>query len=363
MKTFTKWAFRWHGYLGIGSGLFFLLLGISGSLLIFRHDLDRLMNPNIYHRPAQGPIISADSAYRVVAEAFPDLAKIVLHDFPLSSNEPYEFMLYRQVHRPYDNHLGFAFVDSHSGVIIRQGNYEELGGSFFRWIYNLHYSFLLGPIGQAAVAIVGILLLLTILSGLVVYRKYLFKVFLFQVPLQKNGRRRLSSLHRILGVWSAFFNLLLLITGIWMNIPAFQQVFSSKVTIYPQGSYLAKVNLDGLLAYCKIAAPGFEPIAINIPKENDGDILVRGHLPTTDFCLFNGKASHFAFNPITGVCRDKLDIDQADFSKKISWAVYQLHIGAFGGYFLRFIYALIGLTPAILTLTGGYLWYKRKKKR
>ncbi|MGB3103864.1 PepSY-associated TM helix domain-containing protein [Sphingobacterium siyangense] len=360
MKTITKWAFRWHGWLGLSSGLFFLILGITGSLLLFRHVLDRALNPDIYHRPDSGLMISADSAYRIVAEASPGFEKIVLHDFPLSSEEPYEFMLYRKTKSPYNNHLSFAFVDSHRGIILRQGNYEDLGGSFIRWIYAMHYSFLLGRIGQAICAIVGILLLLTIVSGLVVYRKYIRKVILFQVPLYKQGRRLYSSLHRVVGVWSALINIVLLITGVWMNIPVFQPLFSDHQTMeQKQASFTAKPNLDKLLDYCKVAAPGFEPIAINIPKDDKSPILVRGHLSSTTFFLFGGKASNFAFDPVHATFMEQFDIEKADFSKKISWAIYQLHIGGFGGYLVKFIYALIGLTPALLALTGTYLWYKR----
>ena len=360
MKTITKWAFRWHGWLGLSSGLFFLILGITGSLLLFRHDLDRALNPDIYHRPDSGLMISADSAYRIVAEASPGFEKIVLHDFPLSSEEPYEFMLYRKTKSPYNNHLSFAFVDSHRGIILRQGNYEDLGGSFIRWIYAMHYSFLLGRIGQAICAIVGILLLLTIVSGLVVYRKYIRKVILFQVPLYKQGRRLYSSLHRVMGVWSALINIVLLITGVWMNIPVFQPLFSDHQTMeQKRASFTAKPNLDKLLDYCKVAAPGFEPIAINIPKDDKSPILVRGHLSSTTFFLFGGKASNFAFDPVHATFMEQFDIEKADFSKKISWAIYQLHIGGFGGYLVKFIYALIGLTPALLALTGTYLWYKR----
>ncbi len=308
-------------------------------------------------------MIAADSAYRIVAKAFPDLEKIVLHDFPLSSEEPYEFMLYRKTKSAYDNHLSFAFVDSHRGTILRQGNYEELGGSFFRWIYAMHYSFLLGRIGQAICAIVGILLLLTIVSGLIVYRKYIRKVILFQVPLYKQGRRLYSSLHRVVGVWSALINIVLLITGIWMNIPVFQNLFSEHQTVVQQqASFTTKPNLNKLLNYCKTVAPGFEPIAINIPKDNKSPILVRGHLPSTTFFLFGGKASNFAFDPVHATLMGQLDIEKADFSKKISWVIYQLHIGGFGGDIVKFIYALIGLTPALLALTGAYLWYKRMFK-
>lgn len=360
MKTITKWAFRWHGWLGLSSGLFFLILGITGSLLLFRHDLDRALNPDIYHRSDSGLMISADSAYRIVAEASPGFEKIVLHDFPLSSEEPYEFMLYRKTKSPFNNHLSFAFVDSHRGIILRQGNYEDLGGSFIRWIYAMHYSFLFGRIGQAICAILGILLLLTIVSGLVVYRKYIRKVILFQVPLYKQGRRLYSSLHRVVGVWSALINIVLLITGVWMNIPVFQPLFSDHQTMeQKQGSFTAKPNLDKLLDYCKVAAPGFEPIAINIPKDDKSPILVRGHLSSTTFFLFGGKASNFAFDPVHATFMKQFDIEKADFSKKISWAIYQLHIGGFGGYLVKFIYALIGLTPALLALTGTYLWYKR----
>jgi uncharacterized iron-regulated membrane protein len=41
----------------------------------------------------------------------------------------------------------------------------------------------------------------------------------------------------------------------------------------------------------------------------------------------------------------------------------QLHFGQFGGIWIKIIYALGGFTPAILSITGFVLWWKRRRRK
>jgi uncharacterized iron-regulated membrane protein len=114
-----------------------------------------------------------------------------------------------------------------------------------------------------------------------------------------------------------------------------------------------------VIKQAKQLVPGFTPIAVNIPTVKGGDVLVRGLMPTTNFFLLKGKASSLSFNAETGRFNKLNDIDKAGFDQRFETEVYNLHIGSFGGSFIRWLYVCLGLLPGILSVTGALLWMKR----
>jgi uncharacterized iron-regulated membrane protein len=358
-SSITKIAFKLHGWVGLLAGLFFLIYGITGSMLMFRHQLDRYFNPELHQlRPTARPL-SADQLYRIVWKTHPNLRKLVLHDFPADRYDCYEFMLYKRQAKLTDNYLYYVFVNPYTGHIISEGSYGSVRPLFFRWLYTLHYSLQLGIPGMLFTGVVGLLMLLSLLTGTIVYRKHFWQAFTFKAGLNfKNRRTAISSLHRILGVWSVAFTAMLFFTGFWM----LKEYFSLREWQLPkyQPAYAVRANIDSVIKQAKQVVPGFTPIAVNIPTVKGGDILVRGLMPTTKFFLLKGKASSLSFNAETGKFNQLTDIEKASFDQRFETEVYNLHIGSFGGVAIRWLYVCLGLLPGILSVTGALLWIKRK---
>ena len=358
----TRWAFRWHGWLGMTAGVFFLLMGLTGSLLLFRGKIDRELHPEWHRVEPRAGRVSVDSIYRMLAGRYPDLSKIVLHDFPADSRDSYEFMLYRNKRSVTDAYLYFVFVDPYTGGILGEGGYEKMGASFFRWLYNFHYSLQLGMPGELFTALIGALMILSLLTGTIIYRKHFWKVVCFREAVDwGNPRRCLRGLHRVTGVWSLVFNGVLFFTGFWMNkeffVPGHWRMSAAPVTV------AARINIDTLIAVAKRSAPGFEPIAVNIPGNGEGDVLVRGQLAATYNPLLQGKASEVVFDASTGRLKDIRDIASQRLDKRWNWAIYRLHIGAWGGDAVRWLYVVMGLMPGLLAVSGGLLWMRRRGRR
>lgn len=359
INRLTKLSFRIHGWLGLTIGLFFLLYGLSGSLLVFRHDLDRYFNPGLHRLKPGITKVPADDMYRMILRTHPNLKKLVLHDFPRDRFDSYEFMLYKRQEHLTDNYLYFVFVNPYTGKIIKEGDYGQLSPSFLRWLYTLHYSLQMGIPGMFLTAIIGLLMLLSLLTGTIIYRKHFWQAMKFKSVFRfNNWRTGASSLHRIIGVWSLIFNVVLFFTGFWM----LREYFSPSMWILPkqQENYEVPVNIDRIVIKAKIHIPGFEPIAVNIPTVKNGEILVRGHMPSTTNVLLQGKASSIAFDAQTGALKKLTIIDKQSIEERFEYMAYQLHAGAFGGDVLKWIYVFFGLIPAFLSITGGLLWLKRK---
>ncbi|MGA9652002.1 PepSY-associated TM helix domain-containing protein [Pedobacter sp.] len=357
----AKWAFKLHGWLGLLAGLFFLFYGITGSLLMFRGDLDRYFNAELHELKPIGKAIGADSIYRNLVRTHPNLKKIVLHDFPINRYDSYEFMAYKNEQELTENYLYYICVDPYSGKILREGSYSGLQPSFFRWLYSLHYSLQLGRPGKLFSGVIGLVMLLSLLTGLVVYRKHFWDALRFRAGLNfKNSRTAVSSLHRIIGVWAMLFTALLFFTGFWMDKEHFSP--SSWKINPPIKNILVGVNIDSLVSRSKKLIKGFEPIAVNIPTTPGIPVQVRGHMPSSGNFLYRGKASGFFFDQDSGKLLKTTIIEKELFAARFEAWVYQLHIGAFGGNLLRWFYVLLGLLPGFLSITGGILWLKRKKR-
>lgn len=359
-RKITKWAFKAHGWLGLAAGIFFLLFGLTGSILMFRTEFDRNINHEFHDLAVGKKTVPVDQIYRDLAIRYPNLKKIVLHDFPLDSRDSYEFMIYKNQQGKTEGYLYFVFVDPYTGKVLHEGNYSDFSPSFFRWLYQFHYSLQLGMPGKLFTGIVGLIMVLSLLTGLIIYRKHFWDALRFKNVLNfKNKRTAVSSLHRVIGVWAMVFNLILFFTGFWMNMDFF--VPSGWKINPPIVNQTVYANMDFIINQSK-KVKGFFPIAVTMPTIPGQPVLVRGKFDHTDWFLLQGKASGISFDPQTGKLIEVSDIAKKNFSDRLEWQIYQLHIGNFGGIFLKIFYVLIGLTPGFLSVTGAMLWLKRKKK-
>ena len=60
-----------HLYLALSLGLLFALQGLTGSLSVYRQELDSLFNPQQIIVPAQTPVLSLDKIIASVRQATP----------------------------------------------------------------------------------------------------------------------------------------------------------------------------------------------------------------------------------------------------------------------------------------------------
>lgn len=209
VKQFTRWSFKLHSWLGLMLGLLYLFFGISGSMLVFRKEAERAWCKDIHQVkvPASGQRIPLDSLYRKVILQHPHIRKLMIRQFPEGASDCYELMLYLYQRQATDNYLYVVFINPYTGEIVREGNFRSIKTSFYRWLYSAHYCFQIDKPGRLLTAVIALLFIISIVTGIIIYRKQIVKVVTFRAKF-KFGKRAstLSSLHRIVGVWSLVFN-------------------------------------------------------------------------------------------------------------------------------------------------------------
>lgn len=369
-----KFIFKLHGWLGLFNGIWLLILGITGSLLVYYHDLDRYINKDQLTVQALSNPLPIDSIVNIAKKKMPNARGANIIHFPTSLNDSYGIRIYIQDGTKDMIHWWETYnidINPYTGAILREGYYRDFSKSFIHWVFNLHWSLHLGPVGNLIIAIVGIILFINIITGIIVYRKYLLKVFLFRAPIKWHNWRTIGSgLHRYIGVWTLVFNILIFYSGLQMNWNAFY----AKTWIKPIEVKQAKepyFSIKDLSNKVQEIYPGFKTHYLYIPfvkrrvgKNADETISFRGWIPGTPN-IVPESASKIEFDPYDGSLVNKSNINEKlakmNLWDKFNEIVYSFHVGSFAGSLSRILYVFVGLTPAILSITGFLLWWRRKK--
>jgi hypothetical protein len=193
-----------------------------------------------------------------------------------------------------------------------------------------------------------------------VYRKYIVRVLLFRVPIKfKNWRTASSDLHRVIGVWCIVFNILIFYSGLEMNWPGFDPDLWQP---YEPEQKLTKplASLDSMLDQAYAEIPGFYIRYFYIPFTEGAQVTASGDIPETPLIIMRG-ASRISFDAYSGEKTEVYDINKQSFGTKVSASTYSFHVGSFAGHFSRILYIFVGLSPGVLSVTGFFLWWRRKK--
>jgi uncharacterized iron-regulated membrane protein len=370
-----KKIFKIHSWLGLFNGVWLLLLGLSGSLLVYYVEIDRYINSDILCVEKTGERLSVDTLYKIVRSRHPDASGTNITFFPKTENDCYSFRLYDNAKiksNYYSWDLYQVDINPYTGEIVREGYYRDFV-SFLHWLHTFHYSLQMGTPGMLIVTIAGILLFINILTGVIIYRKYILKALIFRAPVQwKNWRTGTSGLHRYIGVWSLLFNIVIFYSGLQMNWTVFDKQTWATPQAQPKNTQ-PYANIDDIIRKTDSIFPGFKIEYFYIPYNtqfdgyiNEADIIASGHLPNASG-IFPTSASYVAFKANSGQVTRIYNITEE--SKKMNaiekWnaIAYTFHVGSFWGEFSRVLYIFVGLSPGILSITGFMLWLRRKKRQ
>ena len=68
-------------------------------------------------------------------------------------------------------------------------------------------------------------------------------------------------------------------------------------------------------------------------------------------------------NAATGKAKKVLDPRTAGFWSLVNGLMEPLHFGDFGGLALKWLYFILGMTPAFLSLSGTLIWLDSRQQR
>ena len=206
-----------HQWTGLSLGLIFVLLGLSGSWLAFYPELDQLLHPEQVAAPGAGaiPLAPVVAALRAAEPGRPGPWRIEL---PRWEGAPIGARYYHPAETR-ERHFAplMLTLDPHSLRLSRKYFWGEDPST---WIYDLHYTLLLGDLGRTLLGGVAGLLLLLLLSGLLLWwpRPGRWRGAL-SIKAGAVWKRRIYDWHVKPGVYTLVLMLPLTLTGLMLVVP------------------------------------------------------------------------------------------------------------------------------------------------
>jgi len=198
----TIW--RWHFYAGLFVLPFVLLLSVSGSIYLFKPQIDRWEERDYRGLSLEGAV-SADRQLEAAEAAFPDGS---FNHYRLPE-EPGDAAMV-QMGLP-DGSLSEVFVSPQGRVLGTLDPAERISNTVSRF----HGSLMMGDWGDRLVELAASWTIVMILTGLYLWWPRPFRAAGTLWPrLSLKGRPLIKDLHRVIGFWLAGFVLVMLASGL-----------------------------------------------------------------------------------------------------------------------------------------------------
>lgn len=354
MKVKNKTFFNIHSWTGLTTGLMLFVICWSGTVAVFSHELDWLLNPAIHGKALPGAM-DWQRAYDEFEQGYPNGH---LNELNSPLKKGYSIEGYAE-----DGHsTQFRFyMDPATYNITEETSYfnvQRFFRSFHMALFEADYIHILGvPIGYFIVGLFGFVLLISTITGFLFYKNW--RTGFFKLNIGKGPRRLWSDSHKLFGLWSLWFGLLIGLTGVWYL--AEWWVPEPPYTVFPEvmekdpDSFL---SIDRLYKNAKIAYPELEIQRLEFYDYHGGRLSFAG---TDGSFLVRKRAAYVTLDTQGGTVLDVQKPSELSWYARWFEAVDLLHFGKFGGLWSKWLYFIFGLALSALCLTGAYLQAKRQQ--
>jgi uncharacterized iron-regulated membrane protein len=347
--------FQIHLWSGLLLGLYFLVIGASGSVIVFKKEMERAAIPHLIRVPPAATQASFQTMHDTVQRAYPQ-AKIV-NAFLYSPGTSWSFRLSDHGERVQ------VYVNPHTGRILGQDRY---GGKWLEWFYRLHVNLLAGNTGKWLNGIGGLCLTAMALSGVVIWWPGLrhWRNGL-RYAWRAGWKRQNYDIHKLLGLVSVPLLVLLGITGSYWTWPKQYEAVLSWLTRGPAKTTPPAVpripmeqwkDLETILRSARAALPQGQPTLFRFAARPGDTHGLKRFLPGD--WRTQGDDTVYLDPATAQVVRLDIHAEQP-LGVRLQRDIYGLHFGMFGGLPTRILWVLVGLTPGALLLTGLLMYWNR----
>lgn len=356
MKTKTIW--KLHSWLGLLAGVPLLVIALSGSLLVFKDEINAWLIPEkVLVEPQPTGTLPLEQRLDALQAGLPEHEVTGWAFYNEPERADFVFVMERG-----DNEWLHVYQNPYTGEILSEP--ATTTSDLMGWLLELHYTFLAGHIGMAVCGILAVMLCLLGATGFFIYRKFWKNFFSFR---WRTSLRLLSgNLHKRVGVISAPVFLVLGLTGAWWNIDHLVHELEHLTEdeaehdpIMARRLYATDIPLDRMEAEGRETMPDFRVRYISFPWEEGLGFTFWGEL--VDQNPFRSPYnSTVAFDAEEGTVQGYTRITEASLWAQIYDAFTPLHFGTFGGWMSRILWCVLGAAPGALALSGCFIWYKRR---
>ncbi|HEY8066119.1 MAG TPA: PepSY-associated TM helix domain-containing protein [Methylosinus sp.] len=388
MRAFWVWLHRWTGLLMTG---FLVVVGLTGSILAFHNELDRLATPWLYATPQDAPPLDF-AALAEKAEALVPQGRVrnIGYRFPEQVIVGMTPRKDAATGKPYE--LGFRqlFLDPWTGDELGRrtpGDLSQGRINLMTFIYLLHDALMLGPTGITILGVVALVWTLDCFVGfyltLPIARSAFWRRWkpAWLIKSRASAYRVNFDLHRASGLWlwpvllvfawsSVMFDWRPLYDGVMHAFFQYEaprealEALRARPTPHHRLDWRAAQATGEALMAKEAADRGFTVTqARAMTYLIDKGVYILSFRSSLDVdAIHAGNCSVYFDGDSGALLRVMLPTGQYAGNTITSW-LYALHMGGVFGLPYRIFVCALGLIVAMLSATGVYIWSKKRRAR
>lgn len=356
--TLRQFWRRLHLWIGVAGGILFMLLGLTGSALVYQDEILSLLYPQ------QMRITTGETAApsRILAAAQSALpaggGRVVILRYPENPARPIQAVI------EHNGARRTLLIDPVSTALIG----PLPGGEAFSVLLELHSRLMLQAFGRDVVGWSGIVLAISAITGIALWwpqpRLRYWKQALTLKWRAATWYRRSFDLHKVGGAVIALPMLLLAISGAMITFREPLLPVMTALGGIPQARPAVRsvvldhaASLDALVGKALQQIPGARVVFISPPARPGGVTRIRLRQP--DEIHQNGRS--YVLLDAAGTVLDMQRVSELPVANLIfDQLPYPLHTGYMFGEAGRFTVFVAGLLPLLLFVTGLVIWLRRR---
>jgi uncharacterized iron-regulated membrane protein len=338
------------------------MLCITGLPLIFRGEIDALLLPSRTSAaaPATGQVALLDAVVASGMQARPgEFVQFLVWD-----REDPNLIVLSMAEAPE------AAPDNNKNVRIDARSAEALGANgaaLTEFLLKLHTEMFAGMGGKLFLGLMGLMFVVAIVSGVVLYGPFMRKLSFGTVRQGKSTRLRWLDLHNLIGIVTLSWALVVGTTGVintWADLLV--KVWQYTELTDMVGPYKSKplvtktVPLDDVVATARATLPAMTPYFIAMP----GSLLTS----TSHFAVFMRGETPLTARLLKPVLIDA-ETGKLTDTRELPWYIWglqmsqPLHFGDYGGMPLKLLWAVLDVLTIAVLGSGLYLWLSRGRSK
>ncbi|WDY57683.1 PepSY-associated TM helix domain-containing protein [Pseudomonas sp. PSKL.D1] len=360
--TIRRWSLI-HTWSSLVCTVFLLLLALTGLPLIFHHEIEHLLGeaPELREMPATTPHLNLDQLELKAEQHRPGEA---MQFFGYDEDEPNGVVAIMAATAGTEPNASHTFMlDARTGEAVAM---PAANGGFMMLMLRLHVDMFAGLPGKLILAFMGVLFVLAIVSGTVLYAPFMRRLKFATVRHEKSTRLRWLDLHNLIGIVTLAWALTVGVTGVinalsdlviaaWRN-----DSLATLVAPYQNAAPLTqRASATHLLEIAERAAPGMRPDFIAFP----GTRFSSEH----HYAVFMKGSTHLTSHLLTPVLIDAQTLAVTAVGER-PWYMdalllsQPLHFGDYGGRPMQILWAILDVLTIIVLGSGLYLWWGKQRK-
>jgi uncharacterized iron-regulated membrane protein len=366
--------FQLHLWVGVVLASYSVVIGLSGATLVFREQIENRIYAKELNVQDVPRTVTFGAAVKQIAADRPGWVPVGLRYFQTPGRAA--LVLMRPANDMAATNIRYVHFNPYTGaVVLDRMRYSN----FLGWCSNVHYYLLFGRPGLAVSGWMALGLLMLTISGVILWWPGVARWAAALTLQRRSSWRRVNwDLHSVVGFWSSFALLAVTFTGVYFAFPV---PVAGSIVIATRGSVrealkfatvpkapavkagTPRLPLDDAIAILNRElrpAPPIEYLQLPV-KETDAYGAVSYYPHTMEYT----QMRRVAIDPHSGAVLSVADTHNVPLGMHIVQYFHAVHFGTFGGegvlgIVVKVLWIFVGLTPALLAVTGLLMYWNRK---